>query len=104
MNQIVRLACACVLLLLALAMAAGALPGGHMQWLGWSPVSSAHAYKVENVCEEKQTKKGLQTKCKSVLVLGNAGAKKDVPASDKKDPHAMEAKPKQSQSGGPAQH
>ena len=102
--KILGLACAGCVLLLALEIAAGALLGTHRQWLAWSPVSSAHAYKVERVCEEKQTKKGLQTKCKSVLVRENADEKKDVPASDKKSAPAKEEKPKQPQPGGPPKH
>ena len=100
MNISVRLAGASGLLLLALEIAPGALPGAPAKWRQWGPVASAHAYKVERVCEEKQTKKGLEKKCKSVLIQESDGEKKKaVPAGDKKD-----ARPKAPPAGAPAKH
>ena len=102
MNLSVRLAGASSLLVLALAIAPGALPGAPAKWQEWGPIASAHAYKVEKVCEEKQTKKGLVKKCKSILVPESdkkEQKKKDVPASDKKD-----AQPKKPPAGAPAKH
>ena len=105
MNISVRLAGASGLLLLALEIAPGALPGAPAKWRQWGPVASAHAYKVEKVCEEKQTKKGLEKKCKSVLVPESGGEKKkDVPAGDKKDAHSKDARPKAPPAGAPAKH
>ena len=89
MNISLRLAGASGLLLLALEIAPGALQGAPAKWREWGPIASAHAYKVERVCEEKQTKKGLEKKCKSVLVQESGGEKKkDVPPGDKKDAHS----------------
>ncbi len=63
--------------------------------------SPAHAYKVEKICEEKQTKRGLERKCKSVLVQGSGEEKKDALASDKKDAHSKDAKAKDTKAKDP---
>ena len=108
MNLSLRLAGASGLLLLAFEIAPGALPGAPATWRERGPIASAHAYKVEKVCEEKQTKKGLETKCKSILVPESVGQKyKDASASDKKDQKKKDAPAgdkKSAQSKAPAKH
>lgn len=104
MNISLRLAGASGLLLLALEIAPGALPGAPAKLREWGPIASAHAYKVERICEEKQTKKGLEKKCKSVLIQeSDAEKKKAVPASDKKD-EKKKAVPASDKKGAPAKH
>ena len=99
MNISLRAACVGGLVFLAVEIAPGAFSGAPGQWGGWSPIASAHAYKVEQVCEEKQTRRGPEKKCRSVLVQAKAVEKKDAPAGDKKDAHS-----KDPHSSGPAKH
>ena len=54
-----------------------------------APITLAHAYKVENLCEEQQTKQGLRKRCKTVLVEGAAPGK----SADTKDPKKAAEKP-----------
>ena len=109
MNISLRLAGASGLLLLAFEIAPGALPGAPATWRERGPIASAHAYKVEKVCEEKQTKKGVEKKCKSVLIQESEGEKKKaVPASDKKDEKKKDApasdKKDEKKKDAPAKH
>lgn len=98
------------ILLLMLEIALSAIPGAQEGWRPWSPIATAHAYKVERICEEKQTKTGIVRKCKSLLVQENPGDKKAAQAGDKgdkggkKDAHAKEAPPKDAHSSAPAKH
>ena len=54
-----------------------------------APITLAHAYKVENICEEKQTKQGLRKRCKTVLVKETAPGK----SADTKDAKKAAEKP-----------
>ncbi len=99
MNIRLRAACLVGLALLVLEIAPGAFPGAPGQWEKWSPVARAFAYKVKQVCEEKQTRRGLEKKCRSVLLPAETVKKKEAPSGDKKD-----ARSKDAHSSGPAKH
>ena len=43
-------------------------------WELLRPIKLAHAYKVQKVCEEIQTKLGPRERCRSVLLKEEAGA------------------------------
>ena len=104
MNIRLRAACVVGLAFLALEIAPGAFPDAPGQWEKWSPVARAYAYKVKQICEDKQTRRGPEKKCRSVLVPEETVKKKEAPSGDKKDAHSKDAPSKDPHSSGPAKH
>jgi hypothetical protein len=54
-------------------------------WNLLHPIGEAHAYKVQKVCEEIQTKRGPREQCRSVLLNENPSATSQPLKDSKKD-------------------
>ena len=54
-------------------------------WELLQPIGKAHAYKVQKVCEEIQTKLGPRERCRSVLLKEEPGASGQPEKDAKKD-------------------
>ena len=54
-------------------------------WDLLQPIGKAHAYKVQKVCEEIQTKHGPRERCRSVLLKEEASASRQPEKDEKKD-------------------